>query len=141
MVGFPRRLLESFGLPILLTVLCMLASEANILPGSLIPAGGCILAILIVNYLNMTDHLFAVRRENVFYKTNFAVFGINFAYSMLMTIIEMCFGIGDIYLFLCLPYAILDFLGMPLIVSVLFVNAIFALEVFLMPYIAVKRRR
>jgi len=141
MVGFPRRLLESFALPVLFSALCMLARKASLIPGAVIAAALCIIAILVVNYINMTDHLFAVRRENVFYKTNFAVFGVNFAYSILLTVLEMFLELGDWYLFLCLPYSALKFLGAPLIVSALVVNAIFALEILLMPYIAMKRRR
>ena len=141
MVGFTRRLLESFGLPVLLSVLCMLGRKASLLPGAVIAAGACILAILIFNYLNMTDHLFAVRRPDVFYKTNFAVFGVNFAFSMILSALDLLCNLGDVYSFLCLPYEVFSYLGMPLIISVLAVNAIFALEIFLMPYIAVKRRR
>lgn len=141
MVGFPRRLLESVLMPILFAVLCMLARKASILPGAVIASGACIVAILVFNYVNMTDHLFAIRRENVFYKTNFAVFGINFAYSMLLSIVHTIVDLGDVYSFICLPYEMLAFLGMPTILSALIVNAIFALEIFLMPYIAMKRRR
>ena len=141
MVGFPRRILESVALPILLSALCMLARKASLIPGAVVAGGLCIVAILFVNYLNMTDHLFAVRREDVFYKTNFAVFGINFVYSIVLSVINVFVDMGEAYTLFCLPYEIFSFLGMPLILSALIVNAIFALEIFIMPYIAVKRRR
>ena len=141
MVGFPRRLLESFLLPVLLSALCMLGRKASILPSATIAAGACILAILVFNYLNMTDYLFEVRREDVFYKTNFSVFGVGFVFSMVLTVLDIIFDLGTAYSFLCLPYEILANLGIPLIFSALIVNGIFALEIFLMPYIAMKRRR
>ncbi len=141
MIGFPRRLLESVLLPILLSVLCMLGRKASILPGAVISGSVCIVAILVFNYINMTDYLFAVRRENVFYKTNFAVFGVSFVYSMILSVLHIVLDFGDVYSFLCLPYETFNFLGMPLIFSALIVNGIFALEILLMPYIAMKRRR
>ena len=141
MVGFTRRLLESFALPVLLSVFCRLGFKASLLPGAVMSAGACILAILIFNYLNMTDHLFAVRRIDVFYKTNFAIAGINFAFSMILAILDVAVGIGEVFSFLCLPYEVCAFLGMPLILSVIIINAVFALEILIMPYIAVKRRR
>ena len=142
MIGFPRRLLESALLPIMISVLCMLGRKAAIIPGAVIASGVCILAILVFNYINMTDHLFAIRREDVFYKTNFAVFGINFAFSMTMTVLaHFIEGMKDVYAFVCAPYQVLNFLNVPLFVSALIVNAIFAVEIFLMPYIAMKRRR
>ena len=141
MAGFPRRLLESFVLPIMLSALCMLGRKASILPGASIAAAACIVAILVFNYMNMTDYLFAVRREDVFYKTNFAVFGVNFVYSMILVVVNTVVDLGDVFSFLCLPYELFAFFGMPLLFSALIVNAIFALEILIMPYIAVKRRR
>ncbi|MBR5480022.1 MAG: hypothetical protein IKU84_07570 [Clostridia bacterium] len=141
MVGFPRRLLESFLLPVLLSALCMLGRKASIIPSATIAAGACILAILVFNYLNMTDYLFEVRREDIFYKTNFAVFGVGFAFSMILTVIDVIVDLGVAYSFLCLPYEVLANLGVPKIFSALIINALFALEVLLMPYIAMKKRR